>query len=140
MRAFAQRLHPGEAHLGLPPFAVFLVRPKIKLDHIFGIQAQHCGKWFSHLAAKAVQRTDLLFANELFHFRILEHATRHRLAHVKWTALRDALEFPVSFMHLAAALGTTLLQDAKVAGNGVVLDIVWRASTICRVNSAICPS
>lgn len=82
-------------------------------------ELHHGGEGEALLAAEALQRADLLLAEQGLDFFELEGPAEDDLPHVPVALL--ALELLVVLVDLAAALGAGGLELAEVAGNGVVL-------------------
>src|SRR5205085_9788080 len=71
-RTFADRFLTGEIHFHDSTLAIAFVLSEIKFDFVFRSQPQHCGERTSFLAAKTLQRPDLLLTDEGFHLMAFE--------------------------------------------------------------------
>ena len=108
---------------GAASVAVLLLAvAEIKFDLELGVQLQHGGERKSLLAAEILQRPDLFFRDELFHFLHLKHPAAQRFPDREVALFVDALELLVFFVDLAAAFRARHFQHAEIAGNRVFLE------------------
>src|ERR1051326_4308011 len=114
LRAFAQRLLAGEIdRLRRGAVAVLGLIAEIKLEFVFGVEADDRGEGPALAAAKSLQRAELFLADQPLDLLRLHEAARQKSGQAEIALL--ALEPAVILLDHGAALGAGRFEIAEIA-------------------------